>query len=170
MKLLFWDAYGFREEDNEENKYQGELQKLWKCLHQALEQEKKALVESQRHQAYEKKRRFYQKLLAAAKRNHTGYYITRISIIWMPSAKPWPGCSGNTMYRDGTGEILCRLYLPVYGYAESYTRFGDYSLPDYVRKMTAGDAWHYLMSHGADLAVSEDGRSFSVRMNGNIGL
>ncbi len=373
MKLLFWDAYGFREEDNEENKYQGELQKLWKCLHQAVEQEKKALVESQRHQAYEKKRRFYQKLLAAAillvcllipldllykreggrqylirymeqqypetgfskpkktkrlsygeirytfhplshpdllvtadvaymeqdrsyqiKENYSplllAYYasqygldcgqaeygggqtephgvlyypdidhvdafcetvarmfrehqeLTHLSSVgicgknllfpdvllqggvygfpfpapqfyepwtmdaaelkaqireaymiyafhyeawnltpqqyeeWGPSyeklCEDWDDYEGawHTMYRDGTGEVLCRLYLPVYSYAESYTRFGDYSLPNYVRKMTAGDAWHYLMSHGADLAVSEDGRGFSVRMNGNIGL
>ena len=35
MKIWFWEAYGFQADDEE--KYQGELQKLWKCLYMAYE-------------------------------------------------------------------------------------------------------------------------------------
>lgn len=35
VKMLFWKAYGFRE--NDESRYQGEQQQLWKCLYTAFE-------------------------------------------------------------------------------------------------------------------------------------
>lgn len=35
VKMLFWNAYGFRE--NDESRYQGEQQVLWKCLYPAYE-------------------------------------------------------------------------------------------------------------------------------------
>lgn len=45
MKLLFWDAYGFQED--EETAYRGDLQRLWKCLYSAYERHKQALAEEQ---------------------------------------------------------------------------------------------------------------------------
>lgn len=46
MKLLFWDAYGFQED--EETTYQGELQRLWKCLYPAYEKRQQAIKAEQK--------------------------------------------------------------------------------------------------------------------------
>lgn len=42
MKIWFWEAYGFQADDEE--KYQGEQQKLWKCLYPAYEYYQKVLL------------------------------------------------------------------------------------------------------------------------------
>ena len=60
----------------------------------------------------------------------------------------------NTHYGK-TGETLCHVYLPVYSYVDSYTQFGNYSLPGYARNMTIGSAWYYLTAQGADVTVKD---------------
>lgn len=75
-----------------------------------------------------------------------------------------------SMLYNKTGDVLCRIYLPVYSYVDSYTQFGDYYLPGYARNMTVGCAWHYLVGQGADVAVNEDGSGFSVRFRGKVSL
>lgn len=372
MKLLFWDAYGFQEYEEAEREYQGDLQKLWKCLYQALEHQKKALLAAQQQLLYEKKQRFYQKLLVAGilficllipmdilykreggrqyliqymKKQYSGtefssprkteklasgkfrytlhafshpellitadvtylendrsyqvsedysplllkyyadqyglacgkteygsyqrkqcgilYYpdmekagafcetvsrmfreqeelnhLTPVGICgenllfphvllqggvygfsfpepqfyepwtmdadeletqllearmiymfqyepwnltlqqyekWGPAyeklCEQWQEYKGTwyTIRRDGTDEILCQLYLPIYRYVNSYTRFGDYSLPNYIQEMTVGSAYYYLLGRGAKVTVNEDGSGFSVEFQGNTG-
>lgn len=45
VKILFWDAYGFQED--EENVYQGDRQRLWRSLYPAYEKRQQALAEEQ---------------------------------------------------------------------------------------------------------------------------
>ncbi len=372
MKLLFWDAYGFQEYEEAEREYQGDLQKLWQCLYRAREHQKKALLAAQQQLAYEKKQRFYKKLLVAGilfvcllipmdvlykreggrryliqymtkqypgtefsnpqktekltngeirytfhaishpelsitadvtylekDRSYTirenysplllEYYarqygltcgqteygnyrkelcgvlyypdiekadkfcetviqmfqeheelnhLTPVGIcgehflfphvflqggvygfsfpdpqfyepwtmnavqletqlleahkIYMFQYEPWnltlqqyerwgPDyeklCenwqeyegSWYTIRHHRTGELLCQLYLPIYRYVNSYTRFGDYSLPNYIQKMTVGSAYYFLLDQGAKITIHEDGSGFSVKFHGNTG-
>lgn len=46
IKILFWDAYGFQED--EENVYQGDRQRLWRSLYPAYEKRQQALREEQK--------------------------------------------------------------------------------------------------------------------------
>ncbi len=82
--------------------------------------------------------------------------------------EPAPASSDDNTHYGKTGETLCHVYLPVYSYVDSYTQFGNYSLPGYARNMTVGSAWYYLISRGADVTVNEDGSGFSVRFQGNV--
>ena len=82
--------------------------------------------------------------------------------------EPAPASSDDNTHYGKTGETLCHVYLPVYSYVDSYTQFGNYSLPGYARNMTIGSAWYYLTAQGADVTVNEDGSGFSVRFQGNV--
>ena len=82
--------------------------------------------------------------------------------------EPAPSSSDDNTHYGKTGETLCHVYLPVYSYVDSYTQFGNYSLPGYARNMTIGSAWYYLTAQGADVTVNEDGSGFSVRFQGNV--
>lgn len=54
LKILFWDAYGFRED--EETAYQGDLQRLWRSLYPAY-------VKRKNHMQYEQKQARNDKIL-----------------------------------------------------------------------------------------------------------
>lgn len=56
-KMLFWDAYGFKEDG--EMEYTGDLQKLWRCLYPAYVNHQRILDESQRQQKAKKWKRFF---------------------------------------------------------------------------------------------------------------
>lgn len=52
VKLLFWDAYGFQEDEG--NIYQGEQQRLWNCLYPAYEKQQRFLKNTKEAAKYEK--------------------------------------------------------------------------------------------------------------------
>lgn len=57
VKLLFWEAYGFRE--GEEEELQGDGKKLWKCLYPAYEKQQQKLESGRKVAKYEKAIRIF---------------------------------------------------------------------------------------------------------------
>ncbi len=102
-------------------------------------------------------------------RTYLYYHTTRPDTVETDGLlEPAPASSDDNTHYGKTGETLCHVYLPVYSYVDSYTQFGNYSLPGYARNMTIGSAWYYLTAQGADVTVNEDGSGFSVRFQGNV--
>jgi len=63
VKLLFWEAYGFRE--GEEEKLQGDGKKLWKCLYPSYESQQQRLENGRRAAKYERGIRIFAGVAAA---------------------------------------------------------------------------------------------------------
>lgn len=118
VKLLFWDAYGFRED--EENAYQGEQQRLWNCLYPAY-------VKQQNHIRNEKRQSKYEKVL----RIFLGVAIT--AIVFLCIMVP---VSMHIRRENG------RLYLIDY-MAEQYPNT-EFSEPERLEKLNDGNAVYTL--------------------------
>lgn len=92
-----------------------------------------------------------------------GAAYEKISGEWEDDDGEW-----HEVHDPDTGEMLCKLFIPIYDGLSGYYSFENISMPMYVSMITVGNAYYFLQDRGADLTVGEDGSGFSVTFYGNI--
>lgn len=72
----------------------------------------------------------------------------------------------NKVYDPGTGEYLCRLFIPTYDRFDGYYSGEGFNMPRYARMITVGNAYYFLQDRGANLQVNGNGIRFTVEFYG----